>query len=121
MLLDLLYFESLRDFIHFPRVEGVLKVFETDHDYGEVVEASFNRALLDNCVGHFSCDLVNGCIGAGLCLIESIPSDVKHVLVRQTIKDAITAQHNKVVEVWLHCKLGNLGLRNYHTFFASVF
>jgi len=64
---------------------------------------------------------VNGSIKGGLCLVESIPGDIEYVLVRQTIKDAITAHHYEVMEVWSYCELGNLWLRNYYTFFASVF
>lgn len=53
--------------------------------------------------------------------VESVPSHVKHVLVRQPVKNTITPQNDEVVELWLHRELTDLGLGYNHVFLASVF
>lgn len=53
-------------------------------------------------------------------VIDSVPGDVQHMLICESVKNAIATQHNEVVEIRLQSELRYLRLSYYDTFFASI-
>ena len=76
---------------------------------------------------HDASYLVNGLLGelvifylVGPDLIYCVPRHIQHVLVRQSIKNAVTPQNYEIVEVRLKGELANLRLRNYDTLLSTI-
>ena len=53
--------------------------------------------------------------------VDRVPARVQHLLIREPVKDPITAKYDKVMEVTPYSKLTYLRLCDNHTFFTTVF
>lgn len=54
-------------------------------------------------------------------LVHGVPRHIQHMLVCQPVKNAVTSQNDKVMKIGSQSKLRNFRLRDYYTFFTTVF
>ena len=110
-----------------PIIQEFLKVCERYYDNCQIVQRPLYRCLLYYGISHGTTDLVYRfrCLCRLLDLIwldrvDAVPTCVEYLLISQPVEDAITAQHNEVVELVLYCELRDLRLSYNHAFLATI-
>lgn len=110
-----------------PILQEHLQVIETDDYDCQVVHWTLYSSLLYDRVCHRSTHLVHSfwiqrslLSFSRLDGINCVPASIKYLLVAESIKDSITAEYDKVMEIVSHGELRYLRLRNNDSFFASI-
>lgn len=91
--------------------EEVLQVLEAYNYYRQVIKRLLDCRLGQDLVGHEARHLVDRVLLPGVLnllraqLVYCVPGDVQNVLVRQTVKNAVTPQDDEIVELWPQSEL----------------
>jgi len=85
--------------------------------------AALYRRFLNNSIRRFPNNPINKVhiLLTSLTSLNLFPHAPHHPLIAQNFENTITSQHNKIVEILPHRKMGYFGRGYYYAFFAAVF